>query len=719
MIRIRTGTPISSSSSEDPARALLGIEVDGIEISGGRLEDRPLPAVSALAEALHALASGEARVVSLPFSRGTHELILVRRGRSVFLTILSLLRPARLVVQDLEVELSALIEATEESARELLASSQDGTDARLRRALARLAPVVTEMLGDEGDAPIREVETLRKEERSSDRPALSFELWDADGRLSEESTGIYPLLLAGRIVLSVGSGLRVAADGHPFLLLRDLCEEARGWLQAWSDREESISVVLGPDAPALRLDVSEGQLHAAGLDASAPATGPALARAVFEAALEMEKVFHDRLPSLRDNPYLADLAENARSLLSWVEELELAERPDRPGPERRQLRPSRARRPNGSAQRKLIEGELRRISLLGSFRRELPDVRWLRPADDDQAWIRHGGGWCRISMTDGALLAEFGDEAGDLAIGEPGQPILHRSDGKLRLVAPGGELLWERDTGLLEMGERNEYAEHLWVLADGASLVAFDVADGSESFRLDPPAAVRSQWARDGWVMGLAADNGLLYSIDLSRREIVWRMSLRLRSVAVGGGWIAGIHDGPKGLELVGVRATERSVRFRCRLPLHEAERVVAHRGGFLVTGVGATGGELLRVDRNGELLPSLRPILGPTAPEVLVHGAKIFLRGSEGACSIERGKVRWSAPVGAGGAPIALRGLLALPGEHLHFLDQESGRPLLATGPTHGADHLLASSCGNRLLMADHHGTCLGLRIGGALGVV
>src|SRR5690606_7077728 len=116
-----------------------------------------------------------------------------------------------------------------------------------------------------------------------------------------------------------------------------------------------------------------------------------------------------------------------------------------------------------------------------------------------------------------------------------------------------------------------------------------------------------------------------------------------------------------------------------------------------------------------------IRPVLGPEAPALTMAGRAIFARGTQGVCRIDRGRLRWSAPAGAGAAPKIVQGMLALPGERLSLRDAASGRELLHPSLRQSlpaADYLEIGPEGE-LLSVDLHGSCAGLRIAGALAVV
>ena len=129
---------------------VIAIEVDGVDIGAGRTEGPVLDTATLLVRALARLAAGAGHA-SVPFEEGAVELVLRRRGGSALLSLVTLSRPARVLAQDVEVDLEALARSAREAASEwcrrvaALAPAVAGAPA-LRRLLrdasrgARLAP---------------------------------------------------------------------------------------------------------------------------------------------------------------------------------------------------------------------------------------------------------------------------------------------------------------------------------------------------------------------------------------------------------------------------------------------------------------------------------------------------------------------------------------------------------------------------------------------------
>lgn len=734
MIRIRIGSRWKAEAQRAPelaekAHDSLGIEVDGIDISGGLLEDRLFPVTAALVEAVARLLQGAARTQAVPFAEGAIELLLARHGDAVSLSLVSLTRPARVLVRDLEVDLEALASAARASAQDLLGElSPEAAEAPAARKLSAACRRLALAVARPGAAPAAgRPASLRSRAPigGTEAPSLGFDLRDEDGRLAsyEGGEGLHALLAPGHLYLHGPDGEELCSvAGPPYLLLRDLADAALRMLEALRERTDTLyTFPLAHQGPEVEVDLRGNALTVAGRTLRCPPE--ALARAIFEGALDLGGVLLARNPELAGNPYLASLIEESRERVSLCEELAGWSRPEAEVP----VRPE-GRRPHVDGP-PLATGRLRRVSLRGVWRTELPEIRSVHRAGD-RAWVATSEEICALSLADGAVETRFaaGPRA-RVAVAGPKDPLLVLDEERLSARDAAGAMLWEIDTpDTLRIDGRwarvpREGGAAAGLLLDGVNLALLDLSDGRTLFRLDPPAAHRSAWASAARLLVLAADNGLLYGIDGAKGALAWRVRVDqpLLAVAIAAGRVVGIAEGREGLGLVGLEASTGTPVFRTELPVHEVGELIPMTGGVAVTGVGSAGGELLHVDATGAITWRARPILGPEAPLATRAGATIYARGSEGACRIDRGRVRWSVPCEAGGAPVLARGVIALPGERLEVLDAASGRDLLAPGATDGlgpADDLLATREGV-LALLDVDGSCRGVRLAGALAVV
>lgn len=724
MIRIRTGNrwkserKLRGAAVAEEAWDAVGIEVDGIDISRGLLEGRLVLTLSAIVEAIDELASGRRRVAQLGFPSGI-VLLLARRGGSILLSLVRLMRPSEVLVQEVEVDLASLALAAAESARELL----DGLASRypraeghpLVRALADKSALL-DRLAFEGPPAFEETSEptrLRRPPVRGEVPTLIFDIRDEEGRLASyrEGDGLAPLLLRGHLYLHGADGEELAtAVGVPFLVLRDLVALAARLVAP--EGETSLELPLGASGPVLEMDLRGEVLRVEGRSLRVGRRD--LARSIFTCARDFAAVLTTRKPEVGENPYLADLREEAASQLRLLDERESAADAGA-APLPAAPRKPRALGPPPAS------GDLRRVSLRVAWRAEFEPIRRVvsTPA---RTWIAHLGGVGSLTIAGG----ERSDHPEAVAVSTPEKrgPILLLEEGG-RLVAwdaEAGEARWRAETGWTEIAA--PYRRHrndAWHLVDRASLVCIDLRTGAPRFRLDPPAAHSATMASAGPFLALAADNGMVYAVDLERREVAWRLPFSLEALAVGREGLVGIASGKKGLEAVGIAARDRRFHFRTSLPIDAIGPLATLGGGTIVAGAGETGGEVLGLTSEGAIRFRVRPVLGPEPPALAFAGRTIFARGSEGIARIDRGKLRWSAPATPGGAPKVVQGMLALPGERLSLRDASTGRELLAPRLQEelpAADHLAIGADG-ALLAVDMHGSCAGLRIAGALAVV
>src|SRR5690606_12776190 len=115
---------------------------------------------------------------------GSIELIIARHGDAVSLSLVSLPRPARVVVRDLEVDLDALAAGAADCGAEILAGvgdTDEGSVRRLRQACTRLARTMARPGAPlpAGGLPL----SLRSRPPAggSEAPAFGFDLRDEDG----------------------------------------------------------------------------------------------------------------------------------------------------------------------------------------------------------------------------------------------------------------------------------------------------------------------------------------------------------------------------------------------------------------------------------------------------------------------------------------------------------------------------------------------------------
>lgn len=723
MIRFRIGASTQSQAGEDRAHERpvpVALEIDGIDVTGGLLDDPLVPAGLSLIQAVVGLVEGSSRTASVSFGDGAIELILSRHGDRIRISLVSLPRPAQVVARDLEVDLFDLAQAASTFAREVLVHSTAARDPRLASlaAVSRRLERAAAAPGEARPSTGRPFTLRRTPEGGSEVPSIGFDLRDEDGRLGsyESGDGLHPLLAWGHVYLHGPDGEELESlEGPPWLILRDLSDVGFRLLEASRDPSEtSFRFPLGHDAPRVEVDLVGGTFTVAGRTLRCPPRS--LARALFSGALDLGGVLLARHPALAKNPWLASMMDEARERLALCEEL---------SPTGAVVPvPAHAPRPRSVASGPpLAPGEIRRVILGTRWQRQLDPLKRLHRAGG-RIWAVGAHAAVALSWDDGEALGRISYEA--LATAGATDPLLALDDeGRLHCLEPSGATRWKGPS----KGATRLLAEW-WSLAhglgagvvDGAELILFRKLDGREVFRFVPPAAGRALGVAAGSLFCLAADNGLLYGVDVGREEIGWRLPLGQEVVhlAAVGDRVAAVVDGADGLELLGIDGATGTVTSRLALPYHEVGRLLPFGQGWVLAGVGSAGGELSLVRGSGELGARLRPNLGPSVPQLLVAGGSLYARGSTGVCRIERGKVRWNVPCGPGGVPALARGLLVLPGEGLGLKVSQTGAEPDLSLPRGlpPVDHLLADET-HGFVVADTEGSCTRLGLSGALAVV
>lgn len=736
MIRFRLGDRFHAALAGSGAAALrfedaLGIEVDGVEISGGVLEDPLIPAVAALASAVGDLASGLTRLAAVPFADGEIELLLARRGDEVALSLVSLARPSRVLVRDLSVDLAPLVEAARRCAGELLdALAVAAPEARSREPAIRLAEAIERLSrsrpdsDDESAAP--PCRLLRRPPAASSAPALGFDLRDDVGRLTSPTgtSGLHALLAPGHVYVHGSDGEELlAVAGSPFLILREASEAAARLLRAARNGRPAATIPLG-DGPSLEVDLAGGAVTVAGRTLRCPPE--AVARATFEGALGLAGAILARNGQLAANPYLASLAEDARVRLALCRE-RLGEEPGgrtAPAPPAAPERPTTSGRP-------LAVGALRRVALRLAWRAYLPSVRSAVRVGDI-AWLVTDEGVAALGFADGSHARPF-ESRGRMHLSAAGarSPLLLLDEqGRIEGLRPDGRVAWSRDgePPVHELAPR--YSKVLRghgsptgvVLAEGRILLGLALETGRTVFRLAPPGASRIAVAVAGPLAAVAADTGMVYAADAATGDLAWRARLDEPAIAVAvtSGRVMVATSGKDGATLHGFDARSGARAFRLSPGLSTASALRPVPGGVVASGEGRDGGELLEIGVGGEVRWRIGWFAGK-APAIAASGRALFARGSQEVCRIEDGRRLWRAPTAPGATPVICRGVVALPGDRLALLDATNGREISMTGVSGdlpAADHVLGSSQGI-LVVGDREGTVAGVRLAGALAVL
>jgi len=703
--------------------AILRLEIDEVEVSGGRLFGPVDETLEALVGGLCGLLEGTRTELDVSFSDGAYELVIGVSGKDALLSLASLRRPACVVFRDLRVDLDELVEAAIAGAAERLAAHAVAEGAaspapvgRLRaaaRRLARLRGGRSASRHYDETAPAEDMPGAASVPAARDGLSFGFDQHDPDGRIREYRTGagLHALLAPGHVYVHGPDGEELAVSaGAPFLLLRELSNASARMLEA--ARSGARSFILPFEAP-LEIDLAGGAVTVAGR--TLRCAPDAVARAIFSALLDFGGVIRARNPRLAASSHLAGALQDARMHLALCDERSAgAVRSTHPAPPLA-----------GAPKREPIEppiapGALRRIALREAWRRELPRIDSFR-GFADHAWIAHEGGASRLSLDDGAIVARiaFGP-AGEFV--SAGAATFTLDEGALSCHEADGALVWRRriDADRLEAVYRPPRAGLAWLKVGGADFVAVDARTGAERFRFVPPAARSCTVAASGGLLVIASDNGMIYGLDARAGGVVWRVPLEREptALAIAGRRLVCASRGGGRVILDGMDAATGASSFSAETSLSRLGTLSADARGVVAAGMGASVAEIVRIDAGGIARWIARPNLGAGSPQMARSGGALFARGSEGVARLERGRVRWNAPCGPGGAPAVIRGVVVLPGAETALLDAATGRPVASTVGLPPADHLAATTSGV-LVLAEAGGTCAGLRLAGAIAVL
>jgi outer membrane protein assembly factor BamB len=701
---------------------VLTVEVDGVDVTGGRTEGPLLASLEALLGGVaHLLAGGLQAAV--PFRGGEVLLVVRRRDAQALLTVATLGRPGRLPVRDVTVDLAALAAAALEASAGLcrdLAGAAEGERAarRLRAAAARVArarprhPPPGEPLpvaGAPSDAP---------------GPLRCLVALDGDGaplRLAPgEPADLAALLAPGRLSLAGADGrLLASVDGAPYLALRDLVAGAEEAARALRRGEPRCELALGRPGREgdllLELDLRAGTVAAPGGPPVA-ATALELADAAAAGAAAFAGLARARAVAHAGNPALAELVAAAAAARDHLAELLAADARHAPLPA--PARPASAAPP----QRPLAPGRLQRVvlrrtveahaglpvgpALVAAGRTAIALGRdalvAVAPAAGRVAWRSAGADWGGAAA--GLLLVRRGDrlEALDPRTGRP----------RWSRQLPGA-----RPTGLA--GARGGPL----LLAEPGALTALDAATGATRWRLDLPGASGLALAALGPLAAAGTDAGVLYGVDLAGR-IAWRLrgpGPALAPPVLVGASLASLHAaGPAAALLLADPATGER-RGEVALDVLPAGPPLRFAGGLAVAGTSGGEAVLLHVHPGrGRSWETGVPLSGP--PALAAAGARLVAGDGTGALSLlgPRGQVRWSLPGGAdrgGAAPWLARGLVVAARDGVALVEAAGGR-LLATAPG-PAPAWLAVGPDLSIAALDADGALTGLAPGGHLSVV
>ncbi len=739
MIRIRTGV----SWRDDPrisaalratapgARALaarelsdaLAIEVDGVDLAGGRAEAPLLPSLEELLRAVARMVAGASHV-AVVLGDGGLELVLRRRGGSVLLTVVALGRPSRVLARDVEVEVEALAAAALEAAAGFcrdLAEAVPGAarDARPLRAAARhLSRVQPRAPAGAPPEP-----TVRSQAPQPGRIGCGIEIADHDGLLAAYEGGrpdLGSLLVPGSIVLRGTDGAALlSVPGHPFLALRDLTGAADRALCAVRRGDARVEIALarpGRGVAKLELDLSRGATAVDGRTVACPPL--ILLRAFAEAALDFCRLCRGRNPRQAENGHLGELESAATERIAELDELAGGDL-SRPGTERAPARAPIALRVDD---RPLGPGRLRRLSFrrLGGTEVGAPvglaarSRRILAAGRDAVA--------CLDRDTGATLWRSRGAAAAGLL---PTTLLAWRGQSLWALSPSTGRQRWERELpGAPATGAALLSGGPLALVESGA-VTGIEPRSGATAWRFAAPGASRTWAASFGRVLVVGSDSGFLHGLDAQGR-LLWRVRAPgplLRAPAAWGATCLALCETASGSALLAIDAGTGVRRFEAPLELLPAGAPLRWGSRLVVPGTVAGDPALTVLERGGDPAWTAAPPLAG-APDAVAAGSLLVVRDAEGGLvALDRdGRPRWSRPAPEaawrGPRPLAFsRETLVVAGDGIACHALETGE-IVGALPGVSAAHL-AVDADLVVTALDLDGQLTLHRVGGHLSVV
>lgn len=758
MIRIRTGESwkinpayvrVLREAVGRPRRSLstagvldvLGIEIDGAPLGAPLGEEAILRVVPELVDAVVALCQGAAGSRQVSLSESGVELVLARRDAGhATLCLLSLRRPARILVPEIEVELAPLADAVRACAESLLADLTSirpelrrtpfarSLRARIRRLAAEPEPPATSASG----ARTAMTPDAAPRDRGRSAVAVGFDLVDEEGRIDAyrgRHPDLYSLLAPGRVFLRDADGEELlAATQVPFLLLTDLSRVAADLVAAVEAGDPDFTFSLGAASRPATLDLRTGTLIVEGRPVRCVPLS--LARAIDEAVVDFAGAIAARNPRQAENAYLTDLAESARERLRLVREIEAGD-----------LVPARAaavpRRARSSPEPPLSPGTLRRVT----YR-----VVWQTAAPGPLVQLRLCGPVLFAGGADAAvgIDAATGREAWRL---EPEANVAFVDDWRALVLAPGAQIaLWDcaagratwfrRAPGFTQLSARavrlaaapGAAADRVAAVVDGRRVWVADALTGRTVWEFAPPQAGRVYLGGGGPLLFVAADSGFAYALDPGTGAPRWRT--RLGKPLCGDPLVAGrtaLFGAASGREawILGVDAGSGRPVFARNLDLEEAAVVVPAGRRIVALGLQDRAAAAVALDRGGRILWRTVLPLGRGLPAAAALGSAIVASGRDGsACRLDAtGRVVWAIEPSAEEStqaivPVHRRGVLVLGGSRVRLVEPLGGKLLNALPPAPGLA-ALESDRSLRLFLGDEDGAVVAYRLASHLSVV
>ncbi|HVG58597.1 MAG TPA: PQQ-binding-like beta-propeller repeat protein [Hyalangium sp.] len=685
MTRFRLGQRWKREPTAHPVDS-IALELDGVNLLAGAVEEQLAEVVPMLALAAAALHTGRRRLAQVSLSEASLELVLRRSGTDVELSVASLGRPARLLRPPVRVELEEFSEAVKECTKGFLVDVSQAAPRVLTASTAKgLSESLRLLSGPMSALQESPPEPFIRRVEPPDEPGFGFELKDPTDLLRSFERGkgsaLASLMCSGDVWLALPSRAQAwQMKGPPFLTALELSRQAVELARAVELGEARFAFEPGGAKPAITLELKTGKGRL-GSGALLPVEGKALAAAMFHLGQALAVTIAERDRSQTSNPYLVELAERCREGLSHLRGA--IQPPEGVGEARGRGRSSRrAGRPLP------VPGRLRRLRF---------EKRWeqkgLEGAESGHLLLgRQGPVFCSREQA-----RAFGRKGEQRWLREASQGVAATADGYVVaadasrvycFIGTGTSARWLYDHDGLPLGPQLLRQDGLLItLSDERTVVAFAEVVGREMWRLAPSRTQKSWLAVQGHRALLSTDSGYLYGLDLADGQVRYRMRAQLpfhgTPVAWGKHFVATLgRGGHHALLLADAHSGDVVWTREFQFSLPSAPLPVRSR--VYIAGEREREGMLACIDARGKLLWE-RPLhlgAGPLALAPLHQGVIVTSASGAAARLSPKGELEWR--VGAVGEPLprALparlsRGVVLVPGEQVRAVEPRGGQVL------------------------------------------
>jgi outer membrane protein assembly factor BamB len=686
MTRFRLGQRWKREPTAHPWDS-IALELDGVNLLAGAVEEPLAEVVPALAVAAAALHTGRRRLAQLSLSEASLELVMRRVGPDVELSVASLGRPARLLRPPIQVEMEEFSLAAHECAKGFLVDISQTAPEALSSSASKVLSEALRLLS----GPVRPVketppEPFTRRVEPSEQPGFGFELKDPVDLLRGfergQGSALASLMCSGEVWLALpGRAQAWHVKGPPFLTVLELSRQAVELARAVELGEVRFSFEPGGVRPAITLELATGK-GKLGSGTAVELDGSALAAAMFHLGQGLALTIAERDRSQSSNPYLMELTERCREGLSHLRGA--VQPPEGAGEARGSGRASRR-----TGRPLPVPGRLRRLRF---------EKRWeqkgLAGAESGQLLLgRKGPVFCSREQA-----RAFERKAGkQLWQHEASQGVAATADGYVVtadasrvycFIGKGAGARWLHDHDGLPLGPQLLRQDGLLItLCDDRTVLAFAEVTGREIWRLAPARTQKSWLAIQGHRALLSTDSGYLYGVDLADGQVRYRMRAPLpfhgTPVAWGKRFVATLGRGSHHALLL-ADAHSGDVVWTREFQLGLPSAPLPVRSRVYLAGERDREGVLVCLDARGKQLWE-RPLHlgpGPFALTPLPQGVIVTASSGAAARLGSTGEQEWR--VGAVGEPLhralparVARGVVLVPGEQVRAVEPRGGQVL------------------------------------------